>query len=223
MRTVPVIKPIEIYKEAWSLIKGEYLMILPTVFAGAIIANFVPVIVFGPMMCGIFYVLLRKADGHPVIFEEVFEGLKVFLPAFLVGIFFAVPAIILIVVVYLPIIGIVIAGGRISNEELFAYLGGTILIEIIVAIVMVCIHTLLMFAFLLIIDRKVSAIQAVKMSSSAVWNNLAGITGLYAVGFVVSLAGMLVFCVGIYLVLPLMLMSTVVAYRRLFPLPYQEI
>lgn len=169
------------------------------------------------MMCGIFYVLIRKIDGHPLVFEELFEGIKVFLPALLVGLILAVPAFILIGLIYVPMIALMIAGGRMGSEELMAYFGATIVVELLFAVVMVCLHTLLMFAFPLIIDRKVSVIQAVKMSASAVWNNLAGITGLYAVGIVVTLAGMMVFCFGIYLVLPVMLMSTAVAYRRLFP------
>ncbi len=217
MKPEAKIKPIEIYKEAWALIKDDYWMILLIVFVGMIVANVIPLIVIGPMMCGILYVLIRRIDGHPLVFEELFEGLKVFLPAFLVGLVLAVPAFILIGLIYAPVIGIMLAGGRMDNDELMAFFGVTIVVELIFAVFMVCLHTLLMFAFPLIIDRKVSAIQAIKMSASAVWQNLSGIAGLYAVGFVVSLAGMMVFCIGLYLVLPLMLMSTAVAYRRLFP------
>ncbi len=217
MEPATAIKPIEIYKEAWTLIRDDYWMVLLVVFVGMLVANVVPVIVFGPMMCGIFYVLIRKIDGHPLVFEELFEGIKVLLPAFIVGLLFAVPTFILIGVIYAPLIAIMIAGGRMSTDELMMYLGGSLMIELIIAVAMVCLHTLLMFAFPLIIDRKVSVMQAVKMSASTVWQNLGGITGLYAVGFVVALAGMMLLCVGIYLVLPVILMATAVTYRRLFP------
>ena len=56
-----------------------------------------------------------------------------------------------------------------------------------------------------------------KTSAKAVWMNLGGVASLFGVGFLVSLAGMLLFCVGIYLAMPLVLAAQVVAYRKIFP------
>jgi hypothetical protein len=43
------------------------------------------------------------------------------------------------------------------------------------------------------------------------------VAGLFGVGFVVALVGYLALCIGIYLALPLILASTAVAYRKIFP------
>ena len=45
----------------------------------------------------------------------------------------------------------------------------------------------------------------------------AGIGGMIAVNFLLALAGEAAFCVGIYLVIPLIMAANVVAYRRVFP------
>ncbi len=214
------LRPIEIYKEAWQVIKEDYLMNFIIVLVGVMAANFVPVIIFGPMMCGVFYVLLKRYDRRQVAFDDLFAGTKmdVLLPAFLVGLVFTLPAFILIVLVYAPLVIAVFSGGIMSQSEFYSYIAGVLIAEVIIAFAMVCLHSLLMFAFPLIIDRKYSAWQAMRTSAATSWRNIGAITGLYAVGFVVALAGMLVFCIGVYLVLPIIFMSMTIAYRRLFPL-----
>lgn len=214
------LRPIEIYKEAWQILKQDYLMNFILVFVGVMAANFVPVVIFGPMMCGVFYVLLKRIDGRKVEFDDLFAGVKmdVLLPSFLVGLIFTLPAFILIVVAYAKFFISVVFDPNVSQNAFYAYLTGVLLTELVIAFAMVCLHSLLMFAFPLIIDRKYTAWQAIKTSAATSWQNLRAITGLYAVGFVVALAGMLVFCIGIYLVLPVIFMSMTIAYRRLFPL-----
>ena len=86
-------------------------------------------------------------------------------------------------------------------------------------VAMVCFHKLLMFSFPLIVDRNLGAFAAMSLSARAVWNNLGGVAGLYGVGFVLSLAGMLAFCVGIYFVIPIIIAGNVLAYRKVFPAP----
>jgi len=82
---------------------------------------------------------------------------------------------------------------------------------------MVCLHTLLIFAFPLIVDKNLSAFAAMKTSAKAVWANLSGVAGLWGLGFILSLVGMLVFCIGIYFVIPVMTAANILAYRKVFP------
>ena len=128
-----------------------------------------------------------------------------------------VPTFILIFAIYLPMIGIAFVGQRMDEGELMMFIIGTVAIEVVVALIMVCIHTLLLFAFPLIVDKKLSAVQAIKLSARAVWNNLGGVVGLFVVGFGVAFVGYLMLCVGIYLALPLIIAATLVAYRKVFP------
>jgi uncharacterized membrane protein len=74
-----------------------------------------------------------------------------------------------------------------------------------------------MFSFPLIVDKNLSAWQAMKTSARAVWANLSGVVGLFVVGFVMNIAGLLMACIGVYLVIPLVIAANVVAYRKIFP------
>lgn len=213
------LRPIEIYKEAWQILKQDYLMNFIIVFVGVMAANFIPVVIFGPLMCGVFYILLKRYDGREVAFDDLFAGtnLDVLVSSFLVGVVFTLPVFFLIALVYAPLVAEIFSGGM-SQDEFYAYLTGVVIAEVVIAFAMVCVHSILMFAFPLIIDRKYSAWQAMKTSAAVTFENLGAVTGLYTVGFLLALAGLLLCFVGVYLVLPIIFMSMTIAYRRLFPL-----
>ena len=139
------------------------------------------------------------------------------MPGLIVAVAVTVPVIILIFVIYIPMIGLAVAGQKMSESAMIPFLIGTFIFEFVVVLIMVCFHTLLMFAFPLIVDRKLTGVQAMKVSAKAVWHNLAGVAGLMGVGIVVGIAGYLALCVGMYLVLPLIFMSNAVAFRKIFP------
>ena len=212
-----IINPIEVYKEAWEMIKDQYWIIFAITFVGIVVGGAVPLILIGPMMCGIYLVLLRKHEGRPADFGVLFKGFDYFLPGLILAIIITVPLIVFIVAIYLPLVGIALAAPNLNESELLMFIGGTIAVELVVALIMVCLHTLLIFAFPLVVDKKLSAIPAIKLSARAVWHNLSGVAGLFAVGFVVAIIGYLMLCIGIYLVLPLILAATLVAYRKVFP------
>ena len=212
-----VIKPIEIYKESWELIKSEYWLIFAITLVGMLIGGAVPIFLIGPMICGIYLCLFQKIEGKPASFEILFKGFDYFLPSLIVAIVVVIPIFVLIFTVYIPMIGMAIAGQKMKESELIPFFVGIMIFELVAAIIMVCFHTLLMFAFPLIVDRKLSGWQAMKASAKAVWHNLSGVAGLFGVGFVVALVGYMALCVGIYLVLPLILMSNAVAFRKIFP------
>lgn len=219
---IGVIKPVEVYKEAWEIIKDQYWLILAITVVGLLIGGAVPIVLIGPMMCGIYLCLFQKMQGKQVEFGELFKGFEYFLPSLILSVIIMVPILIMIFGMYVPMIAIAVAGPRMSGDELFALIAGTIAVEFVFALFMVCLHTLLMFAFPLLVDKKLPAVQAIKLSARAVWKNMSGVIGLFLVGLVVGIVGYLMLCIGIYLVLPLIITAQLVAYRKVFPAPTER-
>jgi uncharacterized membrane protein len=217
-----VIRPVECYKEAWEIIKDQYWLIFAVTIVGMIIGGAVPVVLIGPMMCGIYLVLFSKFEGKKIEFGELFKGFEFFLPSLVLSVIIVVPVFIMMIGVYVPMIAMALAGPRMSEGEMFTFIAATLAVELVFAVLMVCLHTLLMFAFPLLVDKKLSATKAIKTSAKAVWKNLSGVVGLFAVGFVLAILGYLVFCVGIYLVFPVMIAANVAAYRKIFPATRQN-
>ncbi|MDH3531073.1 MAG: hypothetical protein OEQ28_16040, partial [Acidobacteriota bacterium] len=108
-------------------------------------------------------------------------------------------------------------GQTMSDQELYAFIAGVFAVESLFLIIMVCVHTLLMFAFPLIVDRRLSGWASMKLSARGVWANLQGVAGLWVVGFFVSLLGLVAFCIGVYFTIPVIIAAHLVAYRKIFP------
>lgn len=211
------IKPIECFREGWEVIKSDYWTFFVISLLGLIIGGFSFYILLGAMLCGIYYCFLRKIDGHPVSFDGLWKGFDYFLPSLLATVLFVVPMFVIFGVIYAPLILAAVMGTRLSPEELTGLFFGAIAVDIVLAFVVTCFHTLLIFAFPLIVDRNLTARQAAVTSARAVWNNLSGVVGLVAVGIVLSLFGIITCGIGMYFIMPLMLAGYAVAYRKIFP------
>jgi len=215
------IKPVECLKEAWTLIKPNYWLLFAILIVGAMIGGLTLYVLIGAMMCGIMRCYLRQIDGQKLKFDDLWSGMSYFWASLPTAIIVVVPIVIwiavLTVTIYLPIVMAAMMGDRLSGDELLATYGGALVFDLIYAVLMTCLHSLLVFAFPLIVDRELAGLQPIALSARAVMKNLGGIGGLVGLNFVMALAGYAACGVGLYLVIPLMMATTLVAYRKVFP------
>ena len=216
--TVGKINAVQCYKEGWERIKSDYWILFAIALVGGLIGGFTMYILLGAMICGIFLCFLRKIDTGAVSFDDLWKGFGFFVPGLIVTIIVFVPIFIIYGIIYVPILMAAMSGGQVNQDEFLSLLFGAMAIDAVLLIAVVCFHTLLMFAFPLIVDRKLSAIQAIKTSMRAVWQNLGGVIGLIGVQILLSIAGMLTCGLGFYFLMPVMMAGLAVAYRRVFPL-----
>lgn len=212
-----VINPIECFKEGWELIKNDYWILFAISLVGAIIGGMSFYILLGAMLCGIYYCFLQTIDGKPASFDGLWKGFSYFLPSLLVTFLIVVPMLILFGVIYVPVIMAMVMGSRLSPDEFMGIMFGALAVDVVLAVLMTCFHTLLMFSFPLIVDRNLGALEAVTTSAKAVWRNLSGVAGLIGVGIVLSLFGIITCGLGMYFIMPIMLAGYAVAYRKIFP------
>ena len=219
---VGVIKPVECMKEGWELIKDQYWLFVGITFVGMLIGGFIPFgIGVGAMFCGIYYTMIQKLDGKHFEFGDLFKGFNYFVQGLIPMLIIIIPAVILTIVMYASVFAVMFSSmdgrGKIDDSVIWK-LYGTLFVEgVILSLVMGCLHTLIMFAFPLIVERNLSGLDAFKLSSRAVWQNLGGVVGLILVEFGLGLIGYLICGIGVYLTLPIMFAGVLVAYRRVFP------
>ena len=211
-----VINPLECFREGWKLIKNDYWTFFVITLLGAVIGGISIYVLLGAMICGIYFCFLRKIDGYPVSFDNLWKGFDYFLPGLLVTILLVVPMFVIFGVIYAPLIAVMM-GTRLSPDELMGLFFGALAVDVVLAFAMTCFHTLLLFAFPLIVDRNLTARQAVVTSARAVWRNLSGVAGLIAIGIVLSLFGIITCGIGMYFIMPVLLAGYAVAYRKIFP------
>ncbi|MFZ1700233.1 MAG: hypothetical protein WBO10_02320 [Pyrinomonadaceae bacterium] len=212
-----VIRPIECAKEGFELIKSEYWLLLGIAIVGGMIGGVTLFIAVGAMTCGIFNAYLRKIDGGKVVFDDLFKGFSWFWQSLIVAVVIVIPMLTVYAVIYVPIVMSAMMGSHLSQDELMGLLLGAFAVDLILIVIMVCIHTLLIFAFPLIVDRNLGGVKAMTTSARAVFKNMGGVVGLFLVNFGLALVGELALCVGIYFVLPIIIAANMVAYRKVFP------
>jgi hypothetical protein len=212
-----VIRPVECLKEGYELIKPDFWLLLAITFVGGIIGSASFCILLGAMVCGINYCYLGRLDGRKVSFDDLWKGFDWWRPGLVVAAFIVIPMAIVYGIIYAPLIVALAMGSKLGGDELMGLFVGALLLDLVLVVIMVCFHTLLIFAFPLIVDRKLGPIKAMTTSARAVLKNLGGVAGLIGAQFVLVFLGLLAVCIGVYLVMPVIIAGNMVAYRKVFP------
>lgn len=212
-----VIRPVECVKEAFELIKPDYWLLFGITLLGCLIGGVTLYILLGAMMCGIYYAYLRRIDGFPASLDDLWKGFQWFGPGLVVVLFMVAPMIAVYAVLYIPLIAMGMMGGRLSESEAIPLFIAVGIVDLILIFLMICFHTLMMFAIPLIIDRNLGAIKAMTTSARAVMKNLGGIVGLILVNMGLVFVGYLALCIGVYFAIPIIFAGNMLAYRKVFP------
>ena len=219
-----VIKPVECLKEGWALIKDQYWLFFGLTIVAMLLGGAVPIVLMGPMMVGLFLCLFEKQGRRPFEFGLLFKGFDQFVPGLIVTAIKVVPILIIVLPFYFIMFATMMATmprGQASPDEMSRFLISFYSIEMIfvlvVMVVSIGVEIFFMFAYPLVADRKMSGLDAVKLSIKAGKANFGGMLGLLVLNALLGFAGILLCFVGAYLYLPIAFASQAVAYRRVFP------
>ena len=94
---------------------------------------------------------------------------------------------------------------------------GVVLFVLVMMVISLAIHILFVFAYPLIVDRKLSGWDAIKLSARASMKNFGGMVGLILLNFLLGILGVFACYVGVFFVMPISFASYAAAYRRIFP------
>jgi uncharacterized membrane protein YesL len=228
--------------EGWDLIKPNFGLFLGITLVGLIIGGCIPcvsIFLAGPIAVGIFFTLFTEMRGQPVEFGMMFKGFERFVPAMAVGIVQAIPEIIgngLRFGVQISDLGRELqrGGGAGRGSQFFlanqfamqsapdiAFSSGLVVIAAIVGIGIMLFaiawRITFFFALPLIAEYNLSPVEAMKLSARAGWSNWGGIFILGIFQGLVALVGVLMLCIGVFLVMPIIQASNAIAFRQVFP------
>lgn len=218
--------------DGWNLIKRNYGMYLGIGFVAMILISCLPCVslfLVGPVMCGVYYVYLREISDEPVDFGMMFKGFDNFVPAMVVGIIAAIPEIagqFVQMFADLTRLGINTRGG--TPGEILDSIGTGVLIGlgilgIIAFVLTLSLKICLTFAFQLIAEHKLGALDAIKLSAQASWANLGGLITLFIIELLIWIGGALLCIVGLFFIsMPLIYAANAYAYRQVFPVAREK-
>lgn len=224
------VQPVECLKDGWEVIKDQYWLFVGLTLVAILIGNLAPLgILMAPMMCGIYLAIFRRMRGQRIEFDVLFKGFDFFGEGVIAMLLHLVP----VVVVIIPFCAIFLLGAMVmaprEGGSDSAGMAGFIIVMVVLALALVVIllfvSVIFTFAYPLIVERKLSGVEAVKLSAKASMANFWGLFGLLLLNALLGLAGVLFCYVGALLVLPVSFAATACAYRQVFgletaPSPY---
>src|SRR5687768_9924936 len=218
------VEPTECIKSANALIKDKYWLFVGMCAVGLLIGSAVPMgILMGPMMCGLYLTFFKKRRGQPIEFGDLFKGFDYFAQSVVATLLHVIPMVVIIVPGYILfyiffILSIAVQGDKPNPAAMFGVMGMFVLFWIVVFIVIMFVSIGFTFAYPLIVDRKLQALDAVKWSFRAAMGNFGRLLLLYLLNAVLSIGGMLLCYVGMFLIFPITYGALAVAYEQVFGL-----
>jgi uncharacterized membrane protein len=194
------------------------------VFVGILIGGVAPMaILMGPMMCGIYLCLFALMRGDRIEFGLLFKGFDYFVPSLVATLVQVVPLMVILIPAYVVFfVSFVLFGasgasrGAPSGSAVGVLVVVAVLLVLLIMVVSLAVGLFFAFAYPLVVDRKLSGLDACRASARAIRGNLGGMLGLVLLNFALGILGVLLCYVGALLVMPVSMAANAVAYRRVF-------
>ncbi|QQS31788.1 MAG: hypothetical protein IPM50_08840 [Acidobacteriota bacterium] len=216
----------------WNLVTQNLGIYLVTSLLAILIMVCVPcvnVLLVGPIMGGIYFMMLRSMRGEPVDFGMMFKGFEHFLPLMVVGFVVSIPDIGFQGVQFIVDINDLIRGGGFPTADPTFFQGDASVYRDLTQLWLLAgvafafglfgfiWKILLFFAVPLAMEYKLGPLDAMKLSVSAAMSNLGGLILLTILEVIVAIIGVLALCIGIFLAIPVIWAANAFAYRQVFP------
>lgn len=218
------VQPVEALKAGWATGKEHYWLFFGITAVGIFLASIVPLgILMGPMMCGIYLSYFNKLRGEQVEFGTLFKGFDFFGQSFIATLIHLVPILVIFLPAYLifyisMIVMVQQQGSGSDPTAMLAFLGAFGLFWLAMIIYIMVVSVLFTFAYPLIVDRRLSGVDAVKLSMKAGWANFGRLLVLYLLNGVLGFVGVLFCYVGALFILPITMGALAHAYVQVFGL-----
>ena len=218
-----VVEPMTCLKEGFNLIKDQYWFFVGMCFVAILVGAAVPFgILMGPMMCGLYMTFFMKRRGQPIEFGTLFKGFDYFGQSVIATLIHVVPIVIIVVPAYILFyVGFFIimaaGGGEDPNPGMaFGFLGFMIVFWLAIFIIIIIVSIAFTFSYPLLVDRRLQAVDAVKLSAKAAMANFWKLLGLSLMSGLLGFIGVCCCYVGVFFVFPISYAALAVAYEQVF-------
>ena len=109
-------------------------------------------------------------------------------------------------------------GGEPGSGAFLGFIGFFIVFWLVMMVILIVLSVIFTFAYPLIVDRRLSGIEAVKLSIRAALANFWRLLGLLLMTGLLSFVGVLGCYVGVFLVMPVSFAALATAYEQVFGL-----
>jgi hypothetical protein len=216
---------------AWNLVTRNFWFYIGMGLVTMLLIGCVPFLgslLFGPVLGGFYYVVLRDMRDEPIDFGMMFKGFEKFLPLMLVGLVQAAPSLIATILQWTVDLARLGAGTSrggdfdfyqaSGSDAVFAGLTtGILIIVILLSLIGAVWSVMLSFAIPLVLEHDFPVVDALLTSAKAALSNAGGLIVLIILEALVAILGVIALCVGFLVAMPVVYAANVLAYRMVFP------
>jgi hypothetical protein len=221
------VEPIECIKRGFDTIKSQYWLFVGITAIGILIGSIVPLgILMGPMMCGIYLSLFQTRRGQPIELGTLFKGFDYFGDSLIATLIHLVPVLVILVPAYIIFIifymGFLVtmtqSRGEPNPAAFVGFFGFLFIFWLVVIVILIVLSVVFTFAYPLIVDRRLSGLDAVKLSIRAAMANFWRLLGMLLLTGLMNFVGAMFCYVGALFVLPIGFSALAAAYEQVFGL-----
>ena len=218
------VEPMECIKAGWNLIRSQYWLFVGMTAVGVMIGSVVPLgLLMGPMMCGLYLALFQTRRGQPIEFGILFKGFDYFGDSVIATLIHMIPIVVVFVPSYILFyVGLFVMmgqqGGEPNSAALLGFFGFFAVFWLVMVVILIVLSVVFTFAYPLIVDRRLSGIEAVKLSIKAALANFWRLLGLLLMTGLLSFVGVLCCYIGVFLAMPVSFAAIATAYEQVFGL-----
>lgn len=237
------VSPGDAISKAWELVTANLGLYIGVGIVAGLMIGCIPLVnlvLMGPVMGGVAYMVLRDIDNENVEFGMLFKGFEKFLPLMVVGLIHNAPGIIFQVLQWVIDIGRLVninSGGRgnggfgqlgrssaafMQTDNPFGAMSGALIAMLIIIGFLIWVFMILwslafQFTYPLIMEHDLSIGEAISTSARAVMGNLGSMIVLIILEGLVALLGVIAFCLGLLVAIPVIWAANIVVYTQVFP------
>ena len=210
------------------MVKPNYWLFVGMTFISMLIGSAVPLgILLGPMMCGLYLTMFASRRREPIDFAMLFKGFEYFAPALVAALLHVIPIIVIIVPAYIfmylsMFVTIAVQGDDPSPVGFLAMMGTFAIILIVIFVLITVLSVGFVFAYPLIVDKRLQGFDAVKLSFKGALGNFWRLLGMMLLTSLLGILGLALCYVGIFLVFPISYGAIAAAYEQVYGLSNGE-
>jgi len=220
---------------AWDLFKRRPLLYIVAGLLQILVPQipYVGFLLTAPLMGGFAFIVINDIREQPVDFGMLFKGFEKFWKLFVIGLIQAAPALVLFLAqmamqarqaIQLPSGE---DGTFFQGSDGIAGYGAGFTVAFIIVMVGYFIFFIIWswvmyYAIPLTVEFDSPLSETVSLSFGAAFANLGGMILLGLLSFFVALLGLIALCIGIFVAIPVIYASNILAYRQVFPSGYGD-
>lgn len=197
----------------WRVFTDHFLLL----FLGHLLVNMIigsgpGAFVAGPFWFGLSAVALQAARGLPATIDDLFSGFRRFVPTLVVGLLMLAMVTVAGLAIAVPTLLLAMAAFAAGSTPLFSI---TLSVGLTLSLLPVCAVLFLYSpAYFILFDGETDALRAMQASRRMVWANAGQWLNVWVALSLLHVAGLLLCCVGVYLVTPWMVVVLAMAYEQ---------